>query len=170
MKNLFYRSFLLLATLFISNSPIQAQTFGYVNSAAILSEMPDVKRADAKLEVLQNQLQRRGQQMVAQLEADYAVIQQKIERGEASPAQQKQEVQILEKRQQQIIDLEKDMGRQLESKRAELLQPIYEKINNAIAAVAQEKGYRIVFDQGVLLYASETLDVSSLVRAKLGMQ
>ncbi len=62
------------------------------------------------------------------------------------------------------------MVAQIQNKRTELLEPIYNKINNAIALVAQENGYKMVFDQGVLLYYSDALDVSRQVREKLGMQ
>jgi len=52
-----------------------------------------------------------------------------------------------------------------------LLQPIYDKVNTAIKAVAEEEGYAFIFDGStqVLLYADETTDVSSKVKAKLGM-
>jgi len=168
MKNLYYRSFLLLVVLFISLQTAQGQNFGYVNSQAILAEMPEVKQAEANLEALQKQLQKRGQDMLTQLQADYLKIQQKIERGELSPAQQEQEAAKLQERQNQIAKEEQDMVAQIQNKRAELLEPIYNKINNAIALVANENGYKMVFEQGVLLYASDALDVSRQVRAKLG--
>ncbi len=81
MKKLYYHSLLLLVVLFISLQTAQAQNFGYANSSQILSEMPEVKQAEAKLETLQKQLQERGQDMLTQLQADFIAIQQKIERG-----------------------------------------------------------------------------------------
>ena len=45
-------------------STVQAQKFGYVNSTAILAEMPEVKQMEANLEALQKQLQKKGQSMV----------------------------------------------------------------------------------------------------------
>ncbi len=170
MKNMYFRSFLVLFLYFISMQTAQGQNFGYVNSQAILAEMPEVKQAEANLEALQKSLQQRGQQMLEQLQKDYLGTQEKIEKGELSPAQQEQEARKFEERQQQIAKYEQDMVTQLQEKRTELLEPIYTKVNNAIAAVAQENGCRMVFDQGVLLYASEALDVSRQVKAKLGMQ
>ncbi|RMF04758.1 MAG: OmpH family outer membrane protein, partial [Bacteroidetes bacterium] len=52
--------------------------------------------------------------------------------------------------------------------REELLQPIYDQINAAIKEVAKENGFTFIFDQAVLLYGEETLDVSAAVRSKLG--
>ena len=58
MKNLF-KITCLVALFAATAGSLQAQQFGYVNSAAILAEMPEVKQADANLEALQKQLQKR---------------------------------------------------------------------------------------------------------------
>lgn len=148
---------------------LSAQKFGYINSAAILSEMPEVKQADANLEALQKQLQKKGQGMVELLQKDYTEIQAKVERGELSPKQQEEEAAKLKKREEEIAKFEQEMVKQLQDKRAELLQPIYDKVNKAISDVAKENGFQFVFDQGVLLYSEQTLDVGPMVKAKLGI-
>lgn len=60
----------------------------------------------------------------------------------------------------------------LAKKREELYKPILEKVNTAMQDVAKENGYLLVFDAStqVLLYAHESLDVTNLVKAKLGIQ
>ncbi len=151
-------------------STLQAQNFGYVNSAAILAEMPEVKQADANLEALQKQLQKKGQDMVQKLQQDYAEVQKKVEAGDLSPKMQEEEGQRLQAKQEEIAKFEQDMVQQVQKKREELLGPIYDKVNQAIADVAKENGYQFIFDQNVLLYAEESQDVSSLVKAKLGIQ
>lgn len=150
-------------------SAVQAQKFGYVNSQEILASMAEVKQADANLEALQKQLQKKGQGMVEQLQKDYQTVQQKIERGELSPKQQEEEGKKLEARQQEIAKFEQDMVNQIQKKRADELKPISDKINKAIADVAKENGFQFIFDQGILLYAESAQDVSSLVKAKLGI-
>ncbi len=147
----------------------QAQKFGFVNSAALLSEMPQVKQADANLEALQKQLQKKGQGMLEQLQKDYMEIQQKVENGELSPKQQEEEAKKLEDRRNEIAAFEQDMVNQIQKKRSELLDPIMENVNKAIADVAKENGYQFIFDQQVLLYFDEAQDVSDLVKSKLGM-
>lgn len=148
---------------------VQAQKFGYVNSAAILAEMPEVKQADANLEALQKQLQKKGQNMVTALQKDYTAAQEKIAKGLLSPKQQEDEGKKLETRQKEIAKFEQDMVKQIQDKRNELLQPIYDKVNAAIADVAKENGFQFIFDQGVLLYYEASQDVSAMVKAKLGM-
>jgi outer membrane protein len=159
---------MLALVLVASTASIQAQKFGFANSQEILGEMPEVKQAEANLEALQQQLQKRLQASIEQLQADYLDIQQKIERGELSPRQQEVEAQTLQERQQKLAGEEQDMVNQIQSKREELLEPIYKRVNDAIAEVAKEKEYTFIFDQAVLLYYEEAMDVSTDVRTKLG--
>lgn len=150
-------------------SAVQAQKFGYVNSQEILASMPDVKQADANLEALQKQLQKKGQGMVEQLQKDYLAIQQKVERGELSPKQQEEEAKKLEERRAEIAKFEQDMVNQIQEKRAKELKPISDKINKAIEDVAKENGFQFIFDLGILLYAESAQDVSGMVKTKLGI-
>ena len=145
----------------------EAQKFGYVDSQTILAEMPEVKQADANLEALQKQLQKKGQGMVEKLQNDYLAIQKKVEQGLLSPQQQQEEGKKLEERQMEIAKFEQDMVSQLDKKRNELLEPIYKKVNDAIAAVAKEQGYQMIFEKGVLLYTEPGQDLSAAVKAKL---
>lgn len=170
MKNFLKIGGLFIA-LFCLVNVAQAQKFGYVNSAAILAEMPDVKQADANLEALQKQLQKKGQQMVQTLQTNYQAIQAKIEARELSPIQQEQEGQKLQAEQEKIAKFEQDMVTQISQKRESLLSPILERVNNAIADVAKENSMQFIFDSssGVLLYADEAQDMSTKVKAKLGI-
>jgi|APTNR8051073442_1049403.scaffolds.fasta_scaffold08694_3 outer membrane protein len=158
---------LLLVLLTGASNLAQAQKFGYLNSAAILTEMPEVKQAEANLEALQTQLQKRLQANYEQLQQDFQAVQQKVERGELSPRQQEEEGNRLREREAALAKEEQDMAQQLQTKRNELLQPIYERVNNAIKAVATEGSFTMIFDQQVLLYSDPAGDVSTLVKAKL---
>jgi len=168
MKSLFKIACVVVA-LFTVAATAHAQSFGYVNSSALLAEMPEVKQADANLEALQKQLQKKGQGMLEQLQNDYVAIQTKVERGELSPKQQEEEAQKLKGRETEIAQFEQDMIKQIQDKRESLLKPIYDKVNQAIKEVADSKGFQFVFDQTILLYAAESQDISAEVRAKLGI-
>lgn len=157
----------LLALFAASAVTMQAQKFGYVNSAAILAEMPEVKQADANLEALQKQLQKKGQGMLEQLQLDYTALQKRVQGGEMSPKEQETEAQKLQAREQEIGQFEQDMRKQVSDKREELLGPIYEKVNQAIKDVAKENDFQFIFDQNVLLFAEESQNVNDLVKAKL---
>lgn len=154
---------------FAATATASAQKFGYVNSAEILAELPAMKAAESNLEGLQKQLQKKGQAMVQNFEADYRALQEKAQAGELTPKAQQEEATKLEARQKEIGAFEQQMVADLQKKRAELLEPIYKSVNDAIAAVAKEKGYQFIFDQQVLLFGEETADVSTDVKAKLGL-
>jgi outer membrane protein len=146
-----------------------AQKFGYVNSAEILSELPAMKAAESNLEGLQKQLQKKGQAMVQEFQTDYQALQAEAQAGTMSPKQQQEAAAKLQVREEEIGKFEQTMMADLQKKRADLLEPIYEDINNAIKAVAEENDYMFIFDQQVLLYGQESQDVSALVKAKLGL-
>ena len=55
----------------------QAQKFGFIDSDALLIEMPKVKQARANLEVLQKQLQTKGQNMVNEFQTKYQQLETK---------------------------------------------------------------------------------------------
>ena len=155
--------------LLAATTTASAQKFGYVNSQAILAEMPEMKAAESGLEALQKQLQKKGQAMVESFQKDVQALQAKAQAGELTPKQQQEESGKLEKRQEEIGKFEQSMVQDLQTKRNELLEPIYEKVNDAIKAVAKEQGFQFIFDQQVLLYGEETSDVSTAVKAKLSM-
>ncbi len=168
MKNILRISAMILAFVAVTNMG-QAQKFGYVNSQAILSELPEVKQAEANLEALQQQLQKRLQSSIETLQSDYLAIQQKVERGELSPVQQEEEGAKLQERQQALAQEEQNMVTQIQDKRTELLQPILDRVNNAINEVAKENNYTLIFDQAVLIYFEEEQNIEPMLRAKLNM-
>jgi len=162
---------ILLATIGFSAN---AQKFGYLNSTVILSEMSEVKQADANMEALQKQLQKKGQQMLQEYQTKVQALQKKEQAGELSPKQIEDEAKKLEAEQQKIASYEQDMIKQMTEKRNTLLKPIFDRVESAIQSVAKENGYNYIFDtnaaQGrMILYADEKNDVTSLVKSKLGM-
>ena len=86
-----------------------------------------------------------------------------------SPVQQQTEEQALQKRQQELAVEEQGMVQQIQEKRTELLEPIYDGLNSAIKAVAEEQGFTFIFDKQVLLYGEDGMDVSEAVKAKINI-
>lgn len=169
MKN--WIKYLALAVFTLTMSAqLDAQKFGYINSKALLAEMPEVKQANSNLEALQKQLQKRGQQMLQSLQTKYQDLQRKEQQGELSPKQLEEEAKMLKQQEEEIAKFEQDMQKQLVEKENQLLQPILEKVNNAIRKVAADNGYTYIFDAslGFILYADESTDVTNLVKAELG--
>jgi outer membrane protein len=149
----------------------QAQKFGFLNSAALLDELPEVKAANTSLQTHQEMLQKKGRAQVELLQADYQKLAQKEKAGELAPKQIQAEADALKKREEEIGQLEQKMAQEIQEKKQITLQPILEKVNKAIADVAKEQGLSYVFDStaGTLLYADDKLDVTNAVKTKLGV-
>lgn len=167
MKNVFKIGTLALAMFAFAFSAQAQQQFAYVDAQAILAELPSVKQAEANLEALQAQLQKKLEASITQFQQEVQTFQQKVDRGELSPVQQQTEQARLEKRQQELAGEEQKMVQQIQDKRTELLEPIYDGLNAAIAAVAKESGFTFIFDKQVLLYSEDSLDVSEEVKARI---
>ena len=147
----------------------QAQKFGFIDSDALLIEMPKVKQARANLEVLQKQLQTKGQNMVTDFQTKVTALQTKSQQGLITPKDAADEEKKLMKKQEEIQAFEQDMIRQLQEREAKELQPILDEVNAAIKAVAKENGYQFIFEKKTLLYFEDSMDVGTLVKAKLKM-
>jgi outer membrane protein len=148
-----------------------AQKFGYLNSVALLAELAEVKQADSDLKAFQTQLTKRGQEMVQELQDKATELDRKQKQGTIAPKEYQIQAAKLTEEETAIGAYEKEVYEKLAEKRQELYQPILERVNTAMQDVAKENGYLIVFDTStqVLLYADESLDVTDLVKVKLGI-
>jgi len=149
-----------------------AQKFGYLNSVALLSELAEVKQADSNLKAFQTQLTKRGQEMVKELQEKAAELERKKEQGLISPKDYQDQAAKLQEEEAKIASYEKEVYDKLAKKREEEYKPILERVNTAMQDVAKENGFLMVFDSGsqILLYGDQTLDLTPMVKAKLGLK
>ncbi len=148
-----------------------AQKIGYVNTAALLAEIPAVKQANSNLEALQTQLQKKGEGMMQELQTKYVDLQRKEQQGELSPKQLQDEAKNLQEEEAKIRQFEQEMQTQLAEKRTTLIQPILDDLSAKIAEVGKENGYTYILDEsvGVILYKDEAFDLTDMVRKKMGL-
>lgn len=171
MKNLFKVLFLGVA-LFVMSGMTQAQVkIAHVNTAEILDAMPDKATAEKALEKyygeLQSQLQTMGTEYQNKVQ-DY----QTNEATMSNLVRQSREKEILDL-QSRIQQFQANAEVEFENKRAELLKPILDKIQNAINTVGKEKGYTYVLDlaTGAAVYIGDNaIDATNDVKAKLGVK
>lgn len=160
---------MLVAFFMINLDTTEAQKYGYLSSEALINSMPEVKAADANLQTMMEQFQKKGEQMVEAFKKKEAEAMQKKELGQLSPAEEQVVLAELQKEGEAIQKFEQDAAGKMQAKRVELLTPVQEKVQNAIEEVAKENGYTMILEAGVLLFADEGADVSNLVKAKLGI-
>lgn len=162
-----------VAALGLSNIMAQNLTIAYASPNYILANMPETKTIESDLEAYGKQLENQLQSKVAEFEQKY----QSYEAGKGTMtelvrADKEQELQTL---QRSIQEFQQRAQGDLQKKETELLQPVVDKVNNAIQQVATEKGYTYVFssDAGLgasfILHAPEEKDISNEVLAKLGI-
>lgn len=161
----------ILCAFIMIGSTLNAQKVGYINSQELISQLPEVKEANANIETLKKQLQKKGQTMITNLQAKYEDLQKKQQSGTISRAELEQKAAKLQEEEAQIAKFEQSSQQQIMTKSQELLTPIQDKINKAIQDVAAEKGYDYIFDagMGMVLYADPSADVSTAVKSKLGI-
>ncbi len=166
------RQFLLTALLVLAGlaSVSAQQQYGHLNFGNLIAQMPGTEAADAELAAYNQELVSKGEQMVTNLRARVAEIEAQVE--DLPPVEvEKYRVELNEDR-QQIAVYEQQMQVDLGNKRQELLGPIVDEARAAVKAVAEEKGYLLVFDTSqfnTILFAQESDDLMELVKAKLGL-
>lgn len=172
MKKILKISGLALLFLGISVSTSFAQKFGYLNSAAILVQVPETKTADEQLKNYQADLVKKGEEMAAKLDKDYQAFAKAYQAGTIPPAEAQKKQAELQQQQQAIVAYEQEVMTKLETKRQELFSPILLKVEKAIQEVGKEGSYTFIFDVSVpntILFVEEKDDLSKTVLAKLGL-
>lgn len=152
---------------------LHAQKFGYVNTAALLEQMPEVQTADKQLSAFREGLVKGGETKVNSFKENYQKYLDDVNNGVLSQIQQNERENSLAQEQQAINDYDQQVQQQVLDKRQELLKPILQKIDEAVQAIGKEGGYTFIFDSsvsGALLYAVEGDDLMNQVKAKLGIQ
>lgn len=151
---------------------VNAQRYAYVDSEYILSNIPEYNDA-------QNYLNDLSVTWQSEIEAKFAEISRLYEnfQNEAvllpQELRNKREAEIVSK-EQQIHELQQSKfgsEGELDQKRKELVQPIQEKVYNAISKIAVEKNYGFVFDKAAglsILYTDPSLDISDDVLDEVG--
>ena len=171
MKKMFKVLFLGIA-LFVMSGVAQAQVkIAHVNTAEILDAMPDKAKAEKDLEKYYGELQ-------GQLETMAKEYQAKMQDYEANQATMSNLVK--HSKEKEIIDIQNRIQQfqanaegEFEKKRAELLSPILEKIQNAINSVGKEKGYTYVLDLATgaaVFVGDDAVDATKDVKGKLGIK
>ena len=165
------KSVLVAAATFCLTFAAQAQKIGYLNSTAIMADLPEMKSADSDLQAFVIQKQNLDSIKVTGWQNKVRAFQDQVEKGLLSPKQQSEEEAKLKEEQAELSKSAQDVSQEIQKKRADLYKPLVEKFNAAVKKVSKDNGYTYVIEAttGVLLYASEAGNVENLVRKELGL-
>lgn len=143
---------------------------GHVNSQEILSELPERADAEKQAQNLRESLEKRINAMVA----EYQNKGQAYQNLPASATQTERESlqNELIAMEQNIQNAENSARNEIAQKEQELIQPMLEKVQNAINDVAKENEFSYILDTsvGVVVFFEGGEDIGPLVKQKLGMQ
>ena len=81
------RIYSIITFLFLSIVATNAQKIGYINSQEILASLPEVKQANSDIEVMKTMFQKKGEDMVKELQTKYQDLQKKQQSGELAPVE-----------------------------------------------------------------------------------
>ena len=172
MRKLFFIGLAMVGFLFLANTTASAQKIGYVNSVLILSNYPAAVKADKDIVAFQEGLLAQGKTKAEALQAKFEKYSKEVQAGNLAPIEVQKREQEVQKDQQALAAFEQEVLAKVQKKREELFSPVLQSVQQAIDAVAKEKGYQFIFDTSVsniILHGEESDDIYDLVAAKLGI-
>lgn len=170
MKNLFLSAIMLCGLVLFSSTALQAQDrLAYVNSADLLTSMPDYKAAEKSIEDFTAQKKAQIEQKYTALQQAYADLQRRVDALTITQQELQTQQQTLYQEEQAIQQATIDAEMAVAQKQQDLLTPIQDKAMAAIKAVSDELGYNYVIDvsTGVLLAYPPGGDITEQVKARL---
>lgn len=149
------------------------QTFSVavVNSEELLDAFPEKKRSVDQLLTLSDNYKKELELMQNEYNkkySDYITYQASL--AENIKLRRMQELTELENRMQQFMELAQQ---DIENKEKELLEPLKQKMKEAIRAVGMEQRFTVIYDladPGIAFVSPNAIDANSLVKRKLGIR
>ncbi len=159
----------ILITLFMAlmAAGVQAQQkIAFADADSILVSLPEFKTQQKTLETY-------GKQLNSTLESKQKELQNKFEdyqknAGDWLPEIVKEKEKEINQLDKSLREFQQEAQQNLARREQELLNPLYEKIQKGIEAVAKEEAYTFIMPKNVFLYAADSDDITVKVIKKLG--
>lgn len=165
------KKFILFALLVIPSTSFAQLKIGYIDSNAIMDQLPDVQDARQRLDALIQEWQAELNRLESEWKAKYDDYEKrKLIMSEQTRAETESELVKLENQIAEYREKKFGTNGELFQKQDELMKPVQNKVFNAIKEVAQEEDLDFVFDRSgdiMILYAKEKYDITAKVLAKL---
>jgi len=149
-----------------------AQKYAFVDTEYILRNIPEYTDAQDILDELASEWQKEIEDMFAEVDNMYKEYQaEAVLLPEDMKRQKENEIIQLEKEAKALQKKRFGVDGDLQKKRQELVQPIQEKVFNAIEEIANTRNYAFVFDKAsgaTILYAQTKFDISDDVLDEIG--
>ncbi|WP_017730021.1 OmpH family outer membrane protein [Nafulsella turpanensis] len=167
------RHFFLIFFLFLVSNSIFGQKFGYVDTNYILGQMPEFAGAQQEIEKVSLAWQDEIKDKQKEIDAMYSALQ--AEEVLLTEAMKKQRLAEIKKKEEELKEYQKQVfGFEglFFLKQQEILQPVQEKVFEAVETVAVKQKLQIVFDKAgglTMIYTNPVHDYTDYVLEELGL-
>ena len=165
---------LLMLVLFLAPLTISAQKFAHFDLEATASQLPAYKQAMTELQTLGQQYQKNLDDMQKELQAKYDKYSKEV--NEKTPQNIKDRyAQELQQMSDKLEQARQDNAKAVQEAQQQKMQPITQKVLDAVQAVAKEGNYVYIMDvataraNSVFINTAVSEDVTAKVKAKLGI-
>lgn len=151
----------------------QTQKFGHMNSQEVITVMPEYTKAVAELQALQKKYTDEMTRTQEEFSKKYQEFQQAMAKDSLPQ-------NIAERRQKELMDMQQrqeqfqqDAEQGMQKAQADLMTPIYKKLDDAIKAVGAAEGAIFIFDLArtqIPYIGAQSTDVTAKVKAQLGIK
>jgi outer membrane protein len=167
------RKFLIILSLtcflFSMSAFSQKMSIGVVDVEKIGKELDEYKEADAKIKEMQKKVY--DSLMAMQDEYGKKIEAYQRQKGMMKPEEQAKQEEILKNFEQTAIRFRDEKNQELQQKGSQLLEPIKNKIKEAIAQVAKDNNLDLIIDKntnvGIVVFNSDKVDYTQEVIIKL---
>ena len=159
-------SLLIVAVLFVNGQALAAETkIGVIDMKEVLSTSTAGKRAQDIIEQKMKSLQasfKNDENSLLKLKDDMekkgSAWSDSVKREKAAEFQQKRK---------DLAEKQENANEELKKLREQNVNPILKKLEDIVSQVASEGGYSVVLPKNVVLFSSDSIDVTSKVVAEL---
>ena len=168
MKKIILTTIISCLSLFAFSQSITLK-LGHINSQELISLLPETKQADIDLQDYAKSLETQ----ISSMEEEYKRSIEEYQNNESSYDEitKQDKIAAIQAIEQRITNFQQNAQISLQQKQQELLDPIIEKVRQAIDQVAIDGNYTYILDTsaGSLLYYKESEDILSKVKKELGI-
>ena len=146
-------------------SAAYAQKNGYINVNELLVSMPETKKAQEKLQKMQDSLNTSYAEMIKEYREKDSVI--RLDSAKWTPAKKDIKFKEFQELGEALQNYSNAAQQYLQQKEQEMFEPIQKIAREAIQIVAKANGYSYVFNSEALLVSPASDDILPLVRKHL---
>ncbi|MGZ5197099.1 MAG: OmpH family outer membrane protein [Kaistella sp.] len=150
----------------VTAGAVNAQKVASMDYEAVLAAMPETKKMTTDLDTFSKT---KGDELQKQAEAFQKEVQQyQADGAKMTEAQRTAKEGELQKKQQNLQQLQQTAQNDLAQRRDTAVKPIIDKLNNAVAKVAKANSFDFIIDATALIYKGGP-DATPLVKKELGL-